>query len=77
LTALFLCLAFGGAYLIGVNALILLGWQVASKKNRKTPQATCTADDNYYEGSLGHTRRMPGPEAAVSHTRGIGHGINR
>ncbi|MCU1728126.1 hypothetical protein NTD86_14150, partial [Pseudomonas sp. 7P_10.2_Bac1] len=37
----------------------------ASKKIQKSPQASCHHDDNYYEGSLGHTRRLPGPEAAV------------
>jgi len=44
------------------------GWHHASKKNQKNPQATGYHDDNYYVGSLGHTRRLPGPEAAVSNT---------
>jgi hypothetical protein len=61
----------------GVKPLISLGWQGAIKKFLKSPKATAPDDDNYYEGSLGHTRRMPGPEAAVSQTRGIRHGINR
>ncbi|WP_433886510.1 hypothetical protein [Pseudomonas vranovensis] len=61
----------------GVKPLISLGWQGAIKKFAKSPKATAPDDDNYYEGSLGHTRRMPGPEAAVSQTRGIRHGINR
>ena len=44
---------------------------------RKTPQATRLPDDNHYEGSLGHTRLSPGPEAAVSIQRGIRHGFDR
>jgi hypothetical protein len=52
------------------------GWHRASKKNQKSPQATCFHDDNYYEGSLGHTRRLPGPEAAVNNPRGFRHGFN-
>lgn len=47
------------------NPLKYKGWPPASKKIEKTPQATRFDDDNYYEGSLGHTRRLPGPEAAV------------
>src|SRR3546814_3964287 len=42
----------------------------------KTAKASSDYDDNYYEGSLGHTRRLPGPEAAVPNQRGIRHGFN-
>jgi hypothetical protein len=46
--------------------LIYEGWQADGKKSEKTAKASSDYDDNYYEGSLGHTRRLPGPEAAVS-----------
>ncbi|WP_162195913.1 MULTISPECIES: hypothetical protein [Pseudomonas] len=75
--ALFLSVALIRGCFSGVKPLISLGWQGAIKKFAKSPKATAPDDDNYYEGSLGHTRRMPGPEAAVSQTRGIRHGINR
>src|SRR3546814_14025216 len=42
----------------------------------KTAKASSDYDDNYYEGSLGHTRRLPGPEYAVPNQRGIRHGFN-
>jgi flagellin len=35
-----------------------LGWQDASNFFRKCPKATRCDDDNYYEGSLCHTRRI-------------------
>jgi len=38
--------------------LISLGWQDASKNFPKSPKATRPDDDNYYEGSLCHTRRI-------------------
>lgn len=50
------------------------GWVMAFF--RKCPQATHADDDKHYEGSLGHTRRMPGPEAAVPIQRGFRHGFN-
>jgi hypothetical protein len=53
------------------------GWQSDGNFFSKSPQATCDPDDNYYEGSLGHTRRLPGPEAAVPNQRGFRHGFNR
>jgi hypothetical protein len=56
--------------------LFLKGWQSASNFFEKSPQASPQPDDNYYEGSLGHTRRLPGPEAAVPNQRGIRHGFN-
>ncbi|CAN1599805.1 protein of unknown function [Pseudomonas mediterranea] len=56
--------------------MFLKGWPPASKFFEKSPQASSQSDDNYYEGSLGHTRRLPGPEAAVPNQRGIRHGFN-
>ena len=50
---------------IDANPLKYKAWPLASKKKQNNPQATGIHDDNYYEGSLGHTRRLPGPEAAV------------
>jgi hypothetical protein len=61
----------------GSNTLKLKGWHAATKKIEKTAQAKPPRDDNYYVGSLGHTRRLPGPEAAVSIQRGFRHGFNR
>jgi hypothetical protein len=61
---------------LAANPLFLKGWQSASKFFEKSPQASSQPDDNYYEGSLGHTRRLPGPEAAVPTQRGIRHGFN-
>ncbi|MDQ3202459.1 MAG: hypothetical protein M3Q94_09890, partial [Pseudomonadota bacterium] len=57
-------------------ALFSGGWQCDGNIFSKTPKASCIYDDNYYVGSLGHTRRLPGPEAAVSNQRGIRHGFN-
>ncbi|MNF52717.1 hypothetical protein D3C84_340740 [compost metagenome] len=61
----------------GCKALNIKGWHAATKKLQKTAQAKPLHDDNYYVGSLGHTRRLPGPEAAVSIQRGFRHGFNR
>jgi hypothetical protein len=58
------------------SPLIYEGWQRDGKFFSKSPKASCNLDDNYYEGSLGHTRRLPGPEAAVPNQRGIRHGFN-
>jgi hypothetical protein len=39
------------------------GWRSGGKKFSKCPQAPCRYDDKHYEGSLGHTRRLPGPDS--------------
>jgi hypothetical protein len=67
--------SFFGGWIVG-KPWFYRGWQGDGKKFQKSPQATCIDDDNYYEGSLGHTGRLPGPEAAVPNQRGIRHGFN-
>ncbi|HWT69092.1 MAG TPA: hypothetical protein VN214_08275, partial [Pseudomonas sp.] len=61
----------------GSKALKTKGWHPAIKNFKKSPQANRYHDDNYYVGSLGHTRRLPRPEAAVSIQRGFRHGFIR
>ncbi|CAI8843163.1 hypothetical protein EMIT0P44_290018 [Pseudomonas sp. IT-P44] len=61
---------------LAAKPLFYGGWQCDGKFFSKWPKATCIRDDNYYEGSLGHTRRLPGPEAAVPNQRGIRHGFD-
>jgi hypothetical protein len=39
------------------------GWRSGGKKFSNCPQAPSRYDDKHYEGSLGHTRRLPGPES--------------